>query len=79
MTAAVFAAAAEGDGLGLVYLVVALVLLAVFGPIALLIGRDANRQGRNGWAWGLLFLWQPVIVGVAYLIVRNRHPQPAAS
>lgn len=77
--AALTAASAERDGLGLVYLVVALVLLAIFGPIALVIGRDAKRHGRNGWAWGLIFLWQPVIVGVAYLIVRNRDRQRAAT
>jgi len=81
MTTAILSAVpAEGDGLALVYLVVALVLLAVFGPIAALIGRDANRHGRNGWAWGLLFLWQPVVVGIAYLIVRrNRHPRTATN
>ena len=33
--------------------------------------RDANRMGRNGWAWALLFLWQPVIVGIVYLFVRR--------
>lgn len=69
---------AEGDGLGLVYLVVALILLAVFGPIAVLIGRVAKRHSRNGWAWGLLFFWQPDIVGIVYLIVRrSRHPHVA--
>lgn len=77
--AALAAVASEGDGLGLVYLVVVGVLLAIFGPIALLIGRDAKRRGRNGWAWGLLFLCQPAIVGVTYVIVRNRNLHGAAT
>lgn len=36
------------------------------GPQAIgyLIGADANRRGRYGWAWGVLSLWQPVIVGI---------------
>jgi hypothetical protein len=28
-----------------------------------------TRHGRNGWASGLLFLWQPIIVGIVYLLV----------
>jgi MFS family permease len=71
----------SGAGLALAYLVVAVVLLIVFGPLAFLIGRDANRRGRNGWAWKLLFFWQPVIVGIAYLFARRRRipgpPTPA--
>lgn len=65
---------AEGSGAGLVlaYLVVAVVLVVVLGPLALLVGRDAKRRGRNAWAWGLLFFWQPVIVGIVYLIIRRR-------
>lgn len=68
---------AEGGGARvlLVYLAVGLALLLVIGPLAWLVGRDANRRGRNGWAWGLLFLWQPIIVGVAYLAARRR-PRP---
>jgi hypothetical protein len=63
MVAALIATVAEdnsGIGVALVWLAIALGLLAIFGPLAYLIGRDANRRGRNGWAWGVLFLWQPV-------------------
>jgi hypothetical protein len=68
LTASTTTGPAEGgEGLALAYLVVTVVLLLVFGPLAFLIGRDANRRGKNGWAWGLLFFWQPVIVGIAYL------------
>lgn len=76
MTISVMATAAEGSGLGvaLVWLAIALGLFVVFGPLAYLIGRDANRHGRNGWAWGALFLWQPVIVGIVYLFVRRNRP-----
>jgi hypothetical protein len=68
---------AEGNGWGivLVYTVVAVVLAAVFVPLAYLLGRDAIRRGRNGWAWGLLFLWQPMVVGVIYLLIRGRPPR----
>jgi hypothetical protein len=74
-------AAAEGNGAGvaLVFLAAGLGLLVVVAPIAWLIGRDANRRGRNGWAWGVLFLWQPVIVGIAYLLVRRRPQGPGGS
>lgn len=54
-------------------------LLPVIGPTAVLIGRDAKRHGRNGWAWGPLFLWQPVIVGITYLIFRSRRTSRARS
>jgi hypothetical protein len=77
MFARVVATTAEGSSglvVALVWLAIGLGLLAVFGPLAYLIGRDANRRGRNGWAWGLLFLWQPVIVGIAYLFVRRKRP-----
>jgi len=79
--AAVTATPAEGSGarLALVYLVVALAFLAIVGPLAFLIGRDANRRGRNGWGWGLTFVWQPVIVGVVYLIVRDRPRHSSAT
>ena len=76
----VAASASEGSGAGvaLIYLAVAVVFLAVLVPLAVLIGRDATRHGRNGWVWGVLFVWQPVIVGVIYLIVRTRgHHAPA--
>jgi hypothetical protein len=51
--AAVGATPAEGSGSGmaLVYLVVALGYILLLGPLALLIGRDARRRSRNGWAW----------------------------
>src|SRR5439155_9616445 len=67
MSLSLVATTAEGTGLGaaLVWLAIGLGLLAVFGSLAYLIGRDANRRGRKGWAWGLLFLWQPVIVGMS--------------
>lgn len=71
----------SGAGLALAYLVVAAALAVVLGPLAFLVGRDANRHGRSGWAWGLLFFWQPVIVGIVYVIVRRRRtpgsPTPA--
>ncbi len=78
MFVSVVATTAEGTGLGaaLVWLAIGLGLLAVFGSLAYLIGRDANRRGRNGSAWGLLFLWQPVIVGIAYLFVRRKRAAP---
>ena len=78
MLASLVAMGAEGNGLGvaLVWLAIGLGLLAVFGPLAFLIGRDANRRGRNGLAWGLLFLWQPVIVGIVYLFARRKTPHP---
>jgi MFS family permease len=66
---------ASGAGAALAYLGVAVVVLIVLGPLAFLIGRDANRRRRNGWVWGLMFPWQPVIVGVVYLIVRHRPPR----
>jgi hypothetical protein len=68
---------AEGNGWGilLVYLLLVIVLAAVFVPLAYLLGRDAMRHGRHGWAWGLVFLWQPIIVGVIYLVIRGRPPR----
>ena len=65
----------NGWGIVLVYMLVAVVLAAVFGPLAYLLGRDASRHGRNGWAWGLLFFWQPMVVGLAYLLIRRRPPR----
>jgi hypothetical protein len=62
----------------LVYLVVAAVFLVIVGPIALLIGRDAARHGLNGWVWGVLFVWQPMIVGLIYLFVRRKRPRVGA-
>ena len=78
---ATLVAVSEGNtglGVALVWLAIGIGLLALFGPVAFVIGRDANRHGRNGWAWGLLFLWQPVIVGIVYLFVRHDRPQVAA-
>lgn len=71
------AAQADGGGYGLALALfaIAALFLLILGPIALIIGRDANRHSRNGWLWGVLFLWQPVGVGVAYLIVRRRPPR----
>jgi hypothetical protein len=65
---------AEGSGYGaaLGYLAIAAAALVILAPIAVIIGRDARRHRRNGWGWGLLFLWQPLIVGVIYVIVRRR-------
>src|SRR6266542_3570331 len=53
MVVSVVVTSAEGGRLGvaLAWLAIAFVLLAVFGSLAYLIGRDANRRGRNGWAW----------------------------
>jgi hypothetical protein len=69
---------AEGSGYGvaLAYLAIGTAALAVLGPVALIIGRDARRHGRNAWVWGLLFLWQPLIVGIVYLLVRRRPRDP---
>jgi uncharacterized membrane protein HdeD (DUF308 family) len=58
--------------MALVYLVVALGYMLLLGPVALLIARDAKRRSRNGWASGLALIWQPVIVAMIYLIVRDR-------
>lgn len=70
----------EATGLGavLAWIAIGVGLLAVYGGLAYLIGRDANRRGRNGLAWGLLFLWQPVIVGIVYLFARRNRPTPGA-
>jgi hypothetical protein len=80
MFVSVVATASEASsGLAvLIWLAIALGLLAVFGSLAYLIGRDANRRGRNGLAWGLLFVWQPVIVGIIYLFVRRKRPVGSA-
>jgi hypothetical protein len=74
MFVSVVATASEASsGLAvLIWLAIAQGLLAVFVSLAYLIGRDANRRGRNGLAWGLLFVWQPVIVGIIYLFVRRK-------
>ena len=77
MFGAVVAVAAEGEGgigVALVWLAIGLGLLAVFGPLAFFIGRDASRRGLNGWLWGILFLLQPVIIGIVYLVIRRRTP-----
>jgi hypothetical protein len=79
MTAVI--AVSEGNSgiwVALVWLAIAVGLFALFGPIAFLIGRDANRRGHNGWAWGLLFIWQPVIVGIVYLLIRKSWASSAA-
>ena len=36
------------------------------------LGKDAQRRGRNGRTWGILFVFNPVIFGLAYLVVRKR-------
>jgi hypothetical protein len=50
MLVSVVATTAEGSGLGvaLVWLAIGLGLLAVFGSLGYLTGRDPNRRGRNG-------------------------------
>jgi hypothetical protein len=70
----------EGSGyaVAVAYLAIAGVALLVLGPLALIIARDATRHRRNAWAWGLMFLWQPVVVGVIYLIARGRPPSDRA-
>ena len=80
-TMAVPAAPAEAGGYGLALVCLALAggYLALFGPLALLIGRHAARRGGNAWAWGLMFLWQPVIVGLVYLVVRCLPPRHSTS
>jgi hypothetical protein len=74
MVVAMAASSSEANsGLAaLVWLALGLTLLVLFGSLAYVIGRDANRRGRNGLAWGLLFIWQPVIVGIIYLFVRRK-------
>jgi len=68
---------AEGSGYGVAvaYLAIVGIFLLFMVPLALIIARDATRHGRNAWAWGLTFIWQPVIVGVVYLVVRSRPPK----
>ena len=68
----------NGFGVALIYLAFFAVFVVIAGPIAYLIGRDAVRNGRNGWLWGLLFLWQPMIVGLIYLVVRRKPPRAGA-
>ena len=79
MAALVATAEGSGAGVALVFLAVGLGLLVLFAPLAWLIARDATRRGRNGWVWAVLFLWQPVIVGIVYLLVRRRRSTPHAS
>jgi hypothetical protein len=50
----------------------ALIVVCVDGTLAVLIGRDAARGGRNGWAWGAGFFVLPWAVGWTYLILRYR-------
>lgn len=72
-------AEAGGFGFVLVCLAFAGVYLVLLGPIALLIGRDAVRHHRDGWLWALLFLWQPVFVGLIYLVLRRRPRKQSTS
>jgi hypothetical protein len=76
LTAITTATPADGSAAGtaLALAGIGLGLLIVLGPLALLVGRDARRRGRNGWAWALMFLWQPVIVGAVYFFLRRRPP-----
>jgi hypothetical protein len=41
-----------------------------------LIGRDAERHGRNGWMWGVLFIFSPLVFGIAYLLIRRTTSRP---
>jgi hypothetical protein len=68
---------AEGNGLGVALgmLLVGVGFAAVLVPLAYLIGRDAARHGREPWLWGVLFVFQPVVVGLVYLVVRRRPPR----
>ena len=54
---------------------VVVVLCALWILLAIRVGKDAQRRGRNGWVWGFLLIFNPVIFGVAYLVVRNRDPE----
>jgi len=65
---------AEGSGyrLALAYFGLAGGYLVVSGWIALLTRRDAVRHGRDGRLGALLFLRQPFVVGLIYLVVRRR-------
>lgn len=53
--------------------------LAAYGALliglAIVIGRDAERHDRDGWLWGALFVFFPIIFGVAYFVVRRREPR----
>jgi hypothetical protein len=64
---------AEGNGWGIlvVYLVLGVVMLVVLAPLAVLIWRDARSRSLNPWLWSLLFMWQPMIIGIVYLFVRR--------
>jgi hypothetical protein len=51
------------------------VFYALMIPIGVVVGRDAERHGRNGLRWGFLFVFNPPIFGLAYLVVRRRVPK----
>lgn len=36
-----------------------------FVLLAVVVGRDAQRHGRDGWLWGSLFVLSPVVFGIA--------------
>jgi hypothetical protein len=50
------------------------IFYALVIPTGAVVGRDAQRHGRNGLQWGLLFVFNPLVFGVAYLVVRKRVP-----
>jgi hypothetical protein len=57
---------------------IAVAFYAVVIVIAVILGRDAQGHGRNGWAWGAMFVFNPIIFGIAYLFVRNKVPREAS-
>lgn len=60
-------------------LLIALGFALVLVPLGYLVGRDAARHGRNARGWGHCFVWQPIIVGLVYLVVRRRPPRHRVS
>jgi zinc ribbon protein len=64
--------------IGLPELLIILPWLAVLG-IAILVGRDANRRGMNGVAWGIGVALLCIVFLPIYLIVRKPLGAPSAS
>lgn len=52
-------------------IVITVGVAACLVTLAVVLGRDAQRHGQNGWAWGVGFILAPLIVGIVYLIQRG--------
>lgn len=75
LVAVVLVASAPSAAVAAISVGVFLAVYVVVLALGVVILRDAQRRGRDGWLWAALFVFNPVIFGVAYLIVRNRRPQ----